>query len=86
MSRLRTLFTALVLALVLAAAVPVPSEAAGARREDPSARLSLLDFVPQWIVSLFEKTGWGIDPNGSGGTATTNGDGGDTGWHIDPNG
>jgi hypothetical protein len=30
--------------------------------------------------------GWPIDSDGSGGPATTNGDGGDTGWHIDPNG
>jgi hypothetical protein len=80
---LRTLFTALVLALALTAAVPSLSEAAGSRRSDPGP--SLTDFVPQWIVSLFEKIGLHLDPNGSGGTATTSGDG-DTGWHIDPNG
>ena len=79
---LRTLFTALVLALALAAAAP--SEAAGARRSDPSP--SLMDVVQQWIVSLFEKIGMYVDPNGSGGTATTDGEGGDIGMYVDPNG
>jgi hypothetical protein len=78
---LRTLFTALVLALALAAA---PGEAAGPRRMDPGP--SLTDFVPRWLVGLFAKIGLHLDPNGSGGTVTTNGDGGDLGWHIDPNG
>jgi len=30
--------------------------------------------------------GWPIDSNGSGGTATIEGNGGDIGLHIDPNG
>jgi len=85
MSRLRTLFTTLVLALVLAAAAPAPSEAAGSRRNDPGVELT--DIIPHWIVNLFDKIWLKVaPPNGDGGAVTTNGDGGDTGWHIDPNG
>jgi hypothetical protein len=84
---LRTLFSVLILALALATAVPAPSAAAGSRRGDPgNPGRSLTDFIPQWIVSLFEKIGLHGDPNGAGGTVTTSGDGGDTGWGIDPNG
>jgi hypothetical protein len=84
MSRLRTLFTALFLALALAAIAPTPGAAAGSRLSDPD--LALTHFVPRWIVSLFEKTGWHIDPNGLDGTETTDGGGGGIGMHIDPNG
>jgi len=85
---LRTLFSVLTLVLALATAVPAPGAAAGSRGGGPGrhSRPSLADFVPRWIVSLFEKIGLEVDPNGSEGTVTTNGDGGDVGLHADPNG
>jgi len=78
MSRLRTLCTTLVLALALATAIP-----AAAAPRDPGPALA--ELVPHWILSLFEKIGLPVDPNGSG-NPVTQGDGGDIGWGIDPNG
>jgi hypothetical protein len=72
----RPVVAGLVLALMLALAVP--GEAAGLRGRAQS--WSILDFIPRWVVSLFEKSGFSIDPNGSAAPST------DSGFQIDPNG
>jgi hypothetical protein len=79
----RTLFAGLALALALTLAAPTHGEAAGPRREETGPAFT--DVVRQWVMSLFERIGMHIDPNGGNG-ATTNGEGGDIGWGIDPNG
>jgi len=45
-------------------------------------------FLGEWLRELFEKAGWGMDPNGSGTAApadSTTGEA-DAGWGMDPNG
>ena len=83
----RPLLTSLALALVLVFATP--AHASPRERPAPS---SISTLLPGWMVSLLEKIGMQIDPNGAaapdGGTSTSSdtGTNGDIGWHIDPNG
>lgn len=75
----RPVVAGLVLALMLALAVP--GEAAGLHGR--AQGWSVLDFIPRWVMSLFEKSGYAIDPNGSAAPVTPSTD---SGFSIDPNG
>jgi hypothetical protein len=78
---LRPVLAGLALALVLALALPARGEAADWR--DHASGWSVQDFVPQWVLGLFEKIGWPMEPAGSSapGTPST-----DSGYSADPNG
>jgi hypothetical protein len=81
----RTLFAGLALALALTLAAPTHGEAAGPRREETGPAFT--DVVRQWVMSLFERIGLHIDPNGSrSGNIGWHVDPDGVGWHIDPNG
>jgi hypothetical protein len=78
------------IAFVLLSALLLSPGAAHARllgmdRPPAAAPAGVLGTLGEWLRELFEKAGWGMDPNG-GATGGSSPIGTDAGWGMDPNG
>jgi hypothetical protein len=87
MSCIRHRSLVVLVVFVLLSALLLSPGAAHARllgMDRPSAA-GVLGTLGEWLRELFERAGWGMDPNG-GATQGSAAIGTDAGWGMDPNG